>query len=229
MRKEHKCHSVLIVEDHAIVREGLTRLIDDEADLDVVGTAVDHGSALELVTATRPDVAIVDLSLGSQSGLELIKAIGGVDPRVAILVLSMHDDAVFAERALRAGARGYVNKREATEVLVKAVRRVVAGEVWLSARARTLVLESVISRDWRRSLSRGGGRLSDRELEVLNLLGAGIGTREIARRLVVSVKTVESHRAHLKEKLGLRTSNELVAYAARWTGGGGSVQIAQDC
>lgn len=231
MRKDPPSHNVLIVEDHAVVREGLTRLIDDEPDLNVIGTAVDHASALELLAAARPDVAIVDLSLGYQSGLELIKAISNLDSRVAVLVLSMHDDAVFAERALRAGARGYVNKLEAIDVLLNAVRRILAGEVWLGARARTIVLESVISRDVNRSLPRGlrgGSRLSDRELEVLGLLGAGMGTREIARRLVVSVKTVESHRANLKEKLRLRTSNELVVYAARWTGNGGS-QISHDC
>jgi DNA-binding NarL/FixJ family response regulator len=145
---------------------------------------------------------IVDLSLGRDSGLELIRTISNVNDSIGIVVLSMHDDAIFSERALRAGARGYVNKREATEVLVTAVRRIVRGEVWLSARASKVILESVIAKGPSRTSAKAM-RLSDRELEVLRLLGAGVGTRKIARRLVVSVKTVESHRAHLKEKLGL--------------------------
>ena len=181
----------------------------------VVGEAPDAEAALRALETVTADLVVVDLGLGGIHGLDLVKRLSSESGETAILVLSMHDDAVFAERALRAGARGYVNKRESTDTFLTAVRRVLGGEVWLSERASTLVLKSVVSR--RASPMSRATRLSDRELEVLHLLGAGKSTREIAQQLGVSVKTVESHRSNLKEKLSLRSGTELIAYAARFS------------
>lgn len=224
-----KRSSVFIVEDHAVVRAGLLRLLDGEPDLRVVGEAADAESALHAILEVRPDLVVVDLGLPGSHGLDLVKRLTSEAIDAVILVLSMYDDAIFAERALRAGARGYVNKRESTETLISAVRGVLLGEVWLSQQASTLVLKSVISR--RASKSPSTVLVSDRELEVMHLLGAGKSTREIAYQLKVSVKTVESHRSHLKEKLELRTATELVAYAARYVAelarGGASERAVQ--
>ncbi len=217
-RHETAKRRAIIVEDHPIVREGITQLINRQHDLEVVGEAGDARTALKLVREKQPDVVIADLSLGQDGGLELVRTVSSTFPSVAILVLSMHDETVYAERALRAGARGYVTKQEATDVLLAAVRKVLAGDVWVSARVGTTLLRSFVSSGATKASK--GSRLSDREIDVLRLLGAGVGTREIATRLGLSVKTVESHRAHLKEKLGLQSATELVAYAARWASEG---------
>jgi DNA-binding NarL/FixJ family response regulator len=213
---ETKRARIVLVEDHPIVREGIAQLINRQSDLMVAGEAGDAHTALRVIKKTRPDVAIVDLSLGAESGLELIKTLMAEHPDLAVLVLSMHDEEVFAERALRAGALGYVTKQEATDVLLAAVRQVLRGDVWVSSRASKMLVERLVVR--RKTPSEGTARLSDRELDVLALLGAGVGTREIALRLRISVKTVESHRAHIKEKLGIQSATQLVAFAARWAG-----------
>ena len=207
---------VIVVDDHAIVRQGLIELINRERDMCVCADAESAGAALKLIVATRPDVAIVDVSLKEDSGLELVKDIKIRFPKLAVLVLSMHDETFYAERFLRAGARGYVMKEVATETVMTAIRRVLAGEVYLSERMSSRILHKLVA---------GGpdrGRttmdvLSDRELEVFRLIGQGLGTREIAKRLHVSVKTVEAHRAHIKDKLKLQTGTELLQQAIQWT------------
>ncbi|MCA9585231.1 MAG: response regulator transcription factor [Myxococcales bacterium] len=204
---------VLVVDDHTVVRDGVMRIIREQPDLHVVGGAGTIAEALDLIGVHDPDIAVVDLSLGEESGIELIKTLRERESRVACLVLSMHDESAFADRCIRAGARGYVMKQAATKDLVDAIRAVRRGETWLSNGARP-------------SQSPGPplhpvSNLSDRELEVLQLLGAGMGTREIAERLRVSVKTVESHRAHIKDKLGIATAPELVVFAARFAQGTG--------
>ena len=205
---------VFLVDDHPIVRHGLAKLLAAEPDIEVCGEAADARSALEGIATSSPDVVLVDISLGGASGIDLIREAKALAPKAASLVVSMHDELLFAERALRAGALGYVVKQEAVEVIVRAVRAVAAGEIFVS--------EAVASRIVGR-LRAGGGQvgsalesLSDRELNVLSLIGRGLGTREIAECLHISVKTVESYRERLKEKMNLRSGSELVRYAVRW-------------
>lgn len=204
----------LIVDDHPIVRQGLRLLLESEPDLLVVGEAADTPAALRGVALLAPDVAIVDLSLPGIGGIELIKTLRATHPDVLILVLSMHDEMVYAERALRAGAVGYVSKLDAPDTLVGAVRRILAGQRHLSERAASAVISNLgpAARKAERSPLE---RLSDRELEVFRLIGDGLGTRQVAERLHLSVKTVESHRARIKEKLGIKSGIELVQHAVR--------------
>ena len=207
-------HRFLIVDDHPIVRQGLRLLLESEPDFSVCGEADDAGSALRTAAETSPNVAIVDLTLPGIGGIELIKTLRARQPDLVVLVLSMHDDTVYAERALRSGAAGYVSKHDAPDTLVRAVRRVLAGEPYLSERAASAVIARL------GSSSRKAGcspieRLSDRELEVFRLIGEGLGTRRVAERLHLSVKTVETHRARIKEKLGLKSGTELVQRAVQ--------------
>jgi DNA-binding NarL/FixJ family response regulator len=206
---------VVIVEDHPIVREGLVQVISRQPDLDVVGEAANTRAALSVVRDAKPELVLVDLSLGKEGGLELIKVLAASYPKVATMVLSMHDENIFAERALRAGARGYVTKEEATDVLLAAMRKVLDGEMWFSSRTSSLLLRRFVAGE-KPSPTPQISTLTDREIEVLSLLGAGVGTRSMAERMRVSVKTIESHRAHIKEKLGIQTANELVVFAVRW-------------
>lgn len=211
MSPENK-RRVLIVDDHPIVRQGLAQLISQENDLEVVGEADDARSAIEALSRLAPDVVIVDLMLRNSSGVELIKDIKATRPEVRILVVSMHDEAVYAERALRAGAHGYVMKHEATNEVLIALRKVLADEVHVS--------KDVVSRMLRRIV--GGGpsdgidRLSDRELEVFQWIGQGLSVLEIAEKLKVSPKTIETYRAHIKEKLGLASSADVLRVAVSW-------------
>jgi DNA-binding NarL/FixJ family response regulator len=207
---------VALVDDHPVVRQGLATLIANEQDLHVCGSVGSAAEALDLVRAERPDLAIVDISLQDTSGLELIKRLKAVAPELKVLVSSMHDEALFADRALRAGALGYISKEEAIEEVVTAVRQVLAGKVYLSARMTERLLRSAAS-----GVSPGAGEaperaLSDRELEVFTLIGEGLATREIARRLNLSVKTVETHREHIKKKLELADNNKLIRRAVEW-------------
>ena len=203
---------VLVVEDHPIVRHGLVQLIDDQEDLCVCGAAADASAALELAEKEHPQAAVVDLSLGEESGLELIPRLRTARPEMPILVLSMHDESAYAERALRAGARGYVMKREAMDQVLSALRRVLAGGLYLSEALSTRLVEKAVSRP-----STPVETLSDREFQVFRLLAGGTGPSEIAKRLQLSVKTVESHREHIKSKLGVKTSAELARVLSRWT------------
>ncbi len=210
---------VLVVDDHPIVREGLAQMINREADLTVCGDAADMRKALLLIETLRPDILIVDVSLEGPDGLDLLKSIRAQDPSLPVLILSMHDESIYAERALRAGANGYIMKQEATERVLDALRRILNHEVYVSARIANKMLQQFVGAPATDRNHSSVDDLSDRELEVLRLIGAGHGTRQIAEKLNLSIKTVETYQAHLKEKLTLRNSRELVQYATRWTMG----------
>ncbi|HEV2990739.1 MAG TPA: response regulator transcription factor [Candidatus Angelobacter sp.] len=215
--QNHKLNkkTVFLVDDHPIVRQGLTLLINQEPDLAVCGEAEEMHSALQAIPAMKPDIIIVDISLHGPDGLELLKHVRMKVPSLPVLILSMHDESVYAERALRAGANGYIMKQEATEKVLVALRRILSGEIYVSDR---------IANSMQRHYVRGANpsehssiaELTDRELEVFRLIGAGHGTREIADELHLSVKTVESYQAHIKEKLSLRSVRELVQHAVQW-------------
>jgi len=206
---------IIIVDDHPIVRQGLMGLINHEDDLDVCGQAEDAHQAMETIKALRPDIVIVDISLKKTSGMELIKDIKAAYPNIAVLALSMHDESLYAERALRAGAKGYVMKREAPEEVTRAIRKILSGEIYVSERMATRMARKLVSVGPEISASRIDC-LSNRELEVFHLIGQGYGTRQISERLRVSVKTVETYRAHIKEKLNFANASELLQYAIRW-------------
>ena len=210
-------HTIMLVDDHPVMRNGLAQLIDQEPDLKVCGQFEDAARALEAIALSQPDLAIVDLSLKGSSGLDLVKNIKSAHPGVLILVLSMHDESLYAERVLHAGASGYIMKQEATDRVLSAIRKVLAGGIHLSEGMSSKFVHRLATRK-----SPAGGsvmeRLSDRELEIFGLIGEGRGTRQIAEQLRLSVKTVESHRAHLKEKLNLKTSTELVHLAIQMRG-----------
>ena len=207
---------VLLVNDHPIVRERLAELIGQEADLAVCGEAEDARQALVAVKATSPDIAIVDITLKDTYGIELIKQLKELYPGLPVLVLSMHDESLYGERALRAGARGYLNKQEATKKVIDAIRRVLAGDVYVSEKMAAALLRKVAGV---RTASGGSpvDVLTDRELEVFQLLGQGQRPRQIAESLFVSVKTVEAHREHIKQKLQFKTSAELLRFAIEYT------------
>src|ERR1700691_5696027 len=206
---------VFVVDDHPIVRQGLALLINQETDLAVCGQAEEMHSALRAIPTARPDILIVDISLNGPDGLELLKNIRLTSPRLPVLVLSMHDESIYAERALRAGANGYIMKQEATEKVLVAVRRILAGEVYVSDRIADKMLKHYITGSG--SLRNSSiADLSDRELEVFRLIGEGHGTRQIAEELYLSVKTVESYQAHIKEKLSLRSPRDLMQHAIQW-------------
>ncbi|HTU48154.1 MAG TPA: response regulator transcription factor [Bryobacteraceae bacterium] len=209
-------HKVFIVDDHPIVRQGLAQMIRREPDLTVCGEAEDAQSALQMIYALKPDILIVDISLHGPDGLDLLKSVRAKDPTLPVLILSMHDESIYAERSLRAGANGYIMKQEATENVLVALRRILNREVYVSPQIANKMLQRFVSAGaahGKHSLS----ELSDRELEVLRLMGEGHSTRQIADTLHLSVKTVESYQAHLKEKLALKNSRELVQYAVQWT------------
>ncbi len=206
---------IMVVDDHSIVLHGLMQLINSEADLEVTMTAGSAESALELLATRVPDLVITDISLPGLSGIELTKNLGAMHPTLPVLVLSMHDEMVHGERAFRAGAKGYLTKQDATEKVIGAIRRVLSGEVYLSDRMQSMLLQTV----------RGSGKnqvasvlssLTDREYEIFRLIGLGMGSSEIATKLTRSVKTVEAHRANLKQKLGMRNASELNRFAATW-------------
>jgi len=205
---------VFLVDDHPVVRQGIAMLIDQEADMCVCGEADNAETAVRMINEQKPDLAIVDLSLKDSSGLELIKDLQVRDPQVKVLVLSMHDEAFYAERVLRAGARGYMTKDEGTEKVVEGIRMLLNGEVYVSDRVASKMIGKLIGGRGA-SWSKIDG-LTDRELEVFELIGTGLGTREIAGKLHVSIKTIESHREHMKEKLGIANATELLKYAVQW-------------
>jgi DNA-binding NarL/FixJ family response regulator len=207
---------VLIVDDHPVVRYGLLQMLSSEPDLEVCGEAASAQEAIALVDQRKPDIAVVDISLKGTNGIELVKQIHAMRPEARILVSSMHDEKLFAERALRAGANGYINKQVAVTEMVGAIRRVLSGKVYLSPHMTERMVERAarLDSDASRSVIQ---RLSDRELEVFSLLGDGLSTREVAQRLNLSVKTIETHRAQIKRKLGLRNSTELIQRAVEWT------------
>jgi DNA-binding NarL/FixJ family response regulator len=206
---------VFVVDDHPIVRQGLALLINQEPDLAVCGAAEEMQSALAAINAVRPDILIVDISLNGPDGLELLKTIRITMPRLPVLILSMHDESLYAERALRAGANGYIMKQEATEKVLVALRRILSGEIYVSDRIANSMMRHYV-RGANLSEHSSISELTDRELEVFRLIGEGHGTRQIAEALHLSVKTVESYQAHIKEKLSLRSARELVQHAVQW-------------
>lgn len=206
---------VLLVDDHPIVREGLARVIDQEADLTVCATAVSAQEAVQAVATAKPDIAVVDVSLDGSHGIDLVKELRVRHPGLAVVMLSMHDETLYAERALRAGAKGYVMKREPPERLVQALRKVLAGGLSFSEAVTARLLERV-SRTPTKNVPLPMERLSDRELEILERIGHGRTTRQIAEELHVSMKTVQAHREHLKEKLELPDATSLARFAVQW-------------
>jgi DNA-binding NarL/FixJ family response regulator len=206
--------SILLIDDHPIVRQGLAQLINQEPDLHVASEAASAREALEVLEKEVPDIAIVDISLDDRSGIELIKDLRARDPNLPVLVLSMHDEALYAERALRAGAKGYIMKQEATEKVMTAIRKALEGQIYVSERMAARLLDQFVSAKPGEEES-PLGRLSDRELEIFSMIGRGLGTREIANKLFLSFKTVEAHREHIKEKLKLRSGTELMRMAVQ--------------
>jgi DNA-binding NarL/FixJ family response regulator len=212
---------ILLVDDHPMVRERLAEVIKREPDLSVCGEAEDRFEALKLIGSQRPHLAIVDLTLKRSHGIELIKDITNQYPEVAVLVVSMHDEMLHAERVIRAGARGYITKQEATRKIMQAIRTVLKGEVYLSEKmAAQIAAGAVGSARTKGSLSMA--TLSDRELLVFEMIGKGHGTRQIAEQLHLDMRTIETYRARIKEKLNLKDANELLQYAIRWTQTGGA-------
>jgi DNA-binding NarL/FixJ family response regulator len=207
--------TVFVIDDHPIVRDGLTQLINREPDLTVCGTAEDIYEALKAMQTLKPDIALADISLKGADGIELIKNLKIRMPALPVLVLSIHDESIYAPRALRAGARGFIMKQEATENVLLALRRVLSGEIYLSKRMANKMLQQFVGASGT-AQKFSIDRLSDRELEVFRLIGQGHGTRRIAEELRLSVKTVESYREHIKEKMTLSDASELVQHAIQW-------------
>ena len=207
------CIRILIVDDHPMMREGLRTLISREHDLAVCGEAETAGQALEAVANLKPDLVLADISLPGRNGVELIKDIRSLQPAVLILVISMHDESLYAERVLRAGARGYIMKQESGPTMIQAIRQVLAGRIYLSDKMSARILENVAAK---RAKASPIERLSDREFEVFQLIGRGKSTVQIAEELHLSTKTVEAHRAQVKAKLDLRNMPELISFASRW-------------
>lgn len=217
-QKSDKIIRVLLVDDHPVLRRGVSQLISGEPDMTVCGEAGDTAGALKCLQGSKPGVVVTDISMKGRNGIELIKDIVAGYPGLPILVLSIHTDAIYAERALRAGAMGYITKQDAPDLIISAIRKIAAGQVY--------VCEDMASKLLSRMWSPGGGpaagdkspvsALSDREMEILEMIGRGLGTSRIAALLSISVNTIETHRARIKEKLGLATAAELSSFSVRW-------------
>jgi DNA-binding NarL/FixJ family response regulator len=206
---------ILIVDDHPMMREGLAQLINNEPDLAVCWEADNAGQAMDIVSRNIPEIVLVDISLPDKNGLELIKDVHVLCPGALILVISMHDETLYAERALRAGARGYIMKQEGGRKLLAAIRHVIGGQIYVSEKMSARILEFFSGH--RPEVASPIEKLSDREFEVFQMIGQGKGTRDIAEHLHLSIKTVEVHRANIKKKLNLNSATDLVRQAVRWT------------
>lgn len=207
---------IILVDDHPLVRQGLKQILIQEGDFEVVAEADEANAAFKAAEALHPDLMVVDLSLKGMGGLELIKLIRTQGLKTAILVVSMHDEVIYAERALKAGANGYVMKQEAPETVVTAVRALLKGEVFISPSMAQRVLKGLVpGRDGKRGVE----KLSDRELEIFKLLGKGLRVQEISKQLCISTRTVETYQSNLKSKLSIGSAPELSQYAIRWTQG----------
>ena len=204
---------ILIVDDHPLVRTGFSQLIGDCPDLEVCGEAGDMAEALKQVDATSPDLAIIDLSLAGGSGLDLIERIRSRNKDILMLVASMHDETLYAERVLAAGARGYINKQEAQDSIIRAIRQVLSGKVYLSQQMTDRLLSGMVDANGEK---RDIDSLSNRELQVFELIGEGVSSSQIAEQLNLSIKTIETHQAHIKKKLGIGSAHELNQRAIRW-------------
>lgn len=207
-----------MVDDHPIMRLGLSQLIQAEDDLEVCGEASTAREALDFFGSHSADLIILDIALPDKDGVELLKDLRSLRPELAALIVSMHDENLYAERVLRAGAKGYVMKQEAPGNLIKAIRTVLSGNVFVSPNIAARIVQNFASSGG--SSSSPVGRLTDRELEVFRLIGQGFGSREIAGKLKISSRTVDAHRAHIKEKLGLRDATELMHRAVNWVATG---------
>jgi len=206
---------VFIVDDHPIVRNGLVTLIDHQQDLKVCGDAEEAAQALKSISELKPDIVIVDISLKSSNGIDLTKSIKARYPRLPVIVLSIHDESVYAERALRAGAEAYLMKEVISENIITAIRTVLSGEIYVSDQIGKKFLRNVFKQ---KSNMKGDpvAKLSDREFEIFRLIGGGYKTSQIANRMHLSVKTIETYRARIKEKLNFTDASELLRYAIKW-------------
>ena len=213
---ENNKKRILVVDDHPMMRQGLAQLVGAETDLVVCGEAENAESALDCISTMKPDLVLADISLPGKNGLELIKDFQALQPGLPVLVISMHDESLYAERVLRAGGRGYVMKQEGGKKLMLAIRQVLGGQIYVSEKMSALILELFSGR---RGSAEGSPveKLTDREFEVFQLIGEGKGTREIAEKLHLSVKTVDVHRTNIKKKLKLESANELIRFAVRWS------------
>ncbi|HEY5891760.1 MAG TPA: response regulator transcription factor [Chthoniobacterales bacterium] len=207
---------VLIVDDHPMTRDGLSYLINHQADMMVCCEARNAAEALDGVIRFKPDLVLADYALPDKNGLELIKDIRAIRPDLPLLIISMHEESMYADRVLRAGARGYISKEEGGKKLMEAIRHVLSGRIYVSDEMSARILE-IFSGGQAVAGRSGVEELTDREFEIFGWIGDGLSTQEIAKRLHLSAKTVDAHRANIKEKLKLKTINELVSYAARWT------------
>ena len=205
---------ILIVDDHPLLRQGIAQLINQQKDMHVCGQAEESRQVVDMVKKTSPDIIVLDVSLKGANGIELLKDIKTYFPKIKVLVLSMHDETVYGPRAIRAGAAGYVMKHEAIDRVITALRKILQGELYLSDAMSARMLHRMIGHS--SPTANPIDELSDRELEVFNLLGKGLSTRAIAEQLHLSVKTIESHRAHIKEKLSLENATELMHHAIQW-------------
>ncbi len=215
-------HRIFLVDDHPVTREGVRVLIDQESDLVVCGQADSAPAALQLIQRLKPDLAVVDITLKTTSGIELMKNVKALLPDLPVLIMSMHDESLYAERALRAGAKGYVMKHEASDRILVAIRSVIAGDLYLSEKMKEKMLHRLV-RSRKNEVVFTIDTLSDREMEVFQLIGNGFGTRQIAEKLNLSVKTIDSYREHLKLKLRLEKGSDLVRHAIQWVRGEGVV------
>lgn len=205
--------TIMIVDDHPLVRTGFAQLIADTPDLEVCGEAPDMATALRAIESVKPDLAIIDLSLAGGSGLDLIEHIKARNTDILMLVASMHEESLYAERVLAAGARGYINKQEAQDKIIQAIRQVLNGKVYLSEKMTDRILNNMVSsKDDKRDID----TLSNRELQVFEMVGQGISTSKMAEQLNLSIKTIETHQAHIKKKLNLTSAHELTHRAIRW-------------
>jgi len=214
-RNENKRESarILIVDDHPVFREGLVGVLAGQRNLSVVGQANHARQAMNAMEKLRPDLVLLDLSLPDKSGLEFVKDLRAIYPDMGVLVISMHDETLYAERLLRAGANGYVMKEEGPEKILQAIRQVLAHQTYVSSRMSSRILNSLSNGQ---KSSSPFSRLTDREFEIFRLIGDGHDSRDIARKLGVSPKTVDTHRSHIKQKLRLGSGMELICYAVRW-------------
>jgi DNA-binding NarL/FixJ family response regulator len=209
-------HRILIVDDHPVMRMGLTQLINSRPDLEVCGEAGTAKEAMQRIAELKPDLVLLDMALPDGHGLEVLKDIEAMHKGLDTLVLSSNDESVYAERALKAGARGYIMKEAAATHLLGAIQTILSGQIYVSKQMSQLIVEMFTGKKRKGHAASPIDKLTDREFEVFQLLGEGKGSREVAEQLSISVRTIDAHRAHIKDKLGLRDSNALVRQAVRW-------------
>lgn len=215
-RKENDTVEIMIIDDHPIVRQGLKMIIEREKRFKVCAEASNASDAIRIIADAKPAIAIVDISLeGTTNGIELVKAVKERYPSIICIVLSMYDESLYAERAIRAGAKGYVMKKEADENIINAINMVLSGELYLSEQMSKIIVNKLLHGPSEMELS-PENTLSDRELEIFMMIGNGVSMKDIARQLNLSLNTVETHRRHIREKMQFRDNNELVKYAVQW-------------